>query len=173
MNKPYFLVGLRASGKTSLGTRLARKLKRDFVDLDRLIQEETGCSIASLVAAEGWRGFREREEKALQRTACPDTIIATGGGVILLEKNRNFLKHCGGTVVYLQASPEVLCKRLQANPLQGQRPSLTGLPLYDEVLTLWKERDPLYREVASFIVDTARPQEEVLQQLQCWAESRG
>ena len=147
-----FLIGARASGKTTFGRVLAEALHCNFVDTDVYMQNKWGETVADVVAREGWEGFRNREETVLHEVACPDTVIATGGGMVLRPANRLFMRE-NGTVFYLYARPEVLAARLEAAPNAGQRPSLTGKPIVEEVAAVLTEREPLYRETASYVLN--------------------
>ncbi|KUG29037.1 shikimate kinase i [hydrocarbon metagenome] len=149
-----YLVGPRASGKTSLGRLLAERLERPFLDLDEVFRESRGESIAALVAREGWERFREIERDILAETAAtPGRVVATGGGAVLLPENRKVLAR--GVVVYLQADPERLAERLLADFKPDQRPNLTGLELAEEIKATLAEREPLYLGAAHVILPEA------------------
>lgn len=165
-----FLVGMRASGKTTLGRALADRLGYAFTDTDELVVRTSGRDVASLVAVEGWEGFRNRESLALRAAAAPFTVVATGGGVVLGEANRLFLRH-SGLCVYLAAGPAVLAERLRRNPCLGQRPALTGAGAgtssaawnpAQEVEAVLNQRESLYREAAHHVVRADRPAPDVL-----------
>lgn len=159
-----YLVGARASGKTTTGRVLAKMAECPFVDTDALIREMSGGQeVAEIVAAEGWSGFRSRESLALMearrqviaRHGSPGQklagVIATGGGMVLAEKNRDFMRY-SGHVVWLAPPVESLVSRLLADPLEAQRPSLTGAGLAEETRHVLAEREPLYREAAHQII---------------------
>lgn len=160
-SRNLFLVGPRACGKTTLGRRLAARLNAEFADADALFVAREGRSIADLVAEQGWDAFRDVETAILAeicQTVPPGgRVLATGGGVVLRPENRNRL--ATGLVVYLRAEAPALVERLQRDPLVGQRPTLTGLPLAEEVARTLAEREPLYRERAHLVVDAGRPLE--------------
>ncbi len=152
-----FLIGARASGKTSIGERLARELDLEFVDTDVVLGELSGTSIASIVEQEGWAGFRARESEALRHaSAQPGRLIATGGGIVLDANNRAHMRE-SGRVLYLSAPADVLAGRLAADPDHASRPSLTGKTITDEVADILAQRDALYRETAHHILDAALP----------------
>ena len=94
-----FLVGARAAGKTTVGLELARLLDCAFVDTDRHLRERLGRSVAEVVSAEGWPGFRVRESAALREVAAQHArggaVIATGGGMVLDPENRRFMRAQG------------------------------------------------------------------------------
>ena len=92
------------SGKSTIGRQLATRLGKDFFDSDREIEARTGVDIALIFEIEGEEGFRKRESSMMEELAnLQDVIIATGGGVVLSENNRNLLNR-SGTVVYLKSS---------------------------------------------------------------------
>lgn len=155
-----FLVGLRASGKSSLGALVAERLGRPFTDTDALVVERAGKSIEDIVAARGWEAFRALETEALGEVCSrPDPqVVATGGGIVLAEENRALLK-AGGPVFYLQATTLLVVGRLTRDMDPTSRPPLTELPLTEEMSALREERDPLYMEVANFILHADRPLE--------------
>ena len=154
-----FLVGARACGKTTVGKALAKKLKLPFADTDQHLLDNAGRSVDQIVEAEGWAGFRQRESAALREVTNARThggVISTGGGMVLAETNRVFMRQYG-MVVFLDAPVEVLAERLGRNPLSSQRPSLTGKGQVEEIGDVLKERRPLYEAAAHHIVDATRP----------------
>ncbi|MBI3844107.1 MAG: AAA family ATPase [Planctomycetes bacterium] len=147
------LVGLRGSGKSTVGRIVAESRGVAFVDLDDEIANDAGMTIAQIFAREGEPAFRDREYHALERVLAHDgQVIAAGGGVVLDERNRRLLVD-RATCVYLEAAADVLHRRLaptfESDP---QRPSLTGLPLQGEIEKLERDRGGLYRSVAQFVV---------------------
>ncbi|WP_291303470.1 shikimate kinase AroL [Desulfovibrio sp. MES5] len=152
-----FLVGPRACGKTTIGRLLAQRLALPFVDTDHYLLEQAGLTVAQIVEAEGWPGFRKRESDALRAVAAihpQGAVIATGGGMVLDEQNRAFMRE-QGHVFYLSAPVEALAARLASNPLAAQRPSLTGADIRDEVWQVLQERLPLYHETAHHHLDAS------------------
>lgn len=169
------LIGPRASGKTSVGRLVAERLGWRFVDADEALEGRLGRSIGSLFAEEGEPVFRDEEERTLRElTREPPFVLATGGGAVLRPENREALRRFG-FVVWLRADPKVLAERLGADP--GNRPSLTGLGLVEEVESVLKARGPLYRDLADEEIDTlGRPPSEVadlvLETFKLWQERR-
>lgn len=161
MTQPIFLVGPRGCGKTTVGLALARACQSQFIDTDHWLQEHAGQTIAEIVEKEGWESFRARETAALEAVTAPATVIATGGGIILAEYNRQFLRE-KGIVIYLCAPVSTLVGRLEAFPEEGQRPTLTGKPISEEVSDVLAERDALYREAAHHVVDASVSPEQVV-----------
>ncbi|MFS2223179.1 shikimate kinase AroL [Pantoea sp. B65] len=164
MTKSIILVGPRACGKTTVGKLLAADLKLTFVDSDEVLQRTTQRSVAQIVDEEGWEAFRIIESRILQNIATSGHVIATGGGMVLAENNRNHMKN-NGVVFYLAACADELIKRLEANPAVSQRPSLTGLSILDEMVSVLKSREPLYQAASHFIVDANQDKKNVVQQI--------
>lgn len=151
MSHNIFLVGPMGAGKTSIGKRLSKRLKRDFVDSDRVLEERTGVSITTIFELEGEEGFRMRETKVLRDLAKLDhAVIATGGGIVVRDINRPLLKE-SGTVIYLQASVDTQLKRTRHDK---KRPLLQTNNRRDKLLALAKQRNPLYEDLADIIVCT-------------------
>jgi shikimate kinase len=150
----FSLVGMPGGGKSTVGRHLARHLRRHFYDADHEIEREIGCSIRSFFEREGESRFRDVEESALARLVHePDAVIATGGGAVLREANREALR-ANTQVIYLRSTPEELFRRLRHDT---HRPLLqVGDPMR-RLRDLYAERDPLYRRTAHFIIETGRP----------------
>lgn len=156
-----FLVGLRGSGKTTLGKVGAKRSGRPFVDTDELVEARAGVPIAALVARDGWDAFRVLESQILAEVCANDgQIVATGGGIVLAEANRQLLR-ASGKVFYLAAEPALLTARLLKDPKVAQRPTLTGRPLAEEMRALFQERQDLYMTTADFILHAGAPLHEL------------
>lgn len=151
MPNNIFLVGPMGAGKTSIGKRLSKRLKRDFLDSDRVLEERTGVTITTIFELEGEDGFRQRETKILRELIkTNDAVIATGGGIVVCETNRPLLK-TNGTIVYLQASVDTQLKRTRHDK---KRPLLQTNNRRDKLLALAKKRNPIYEELADIIIHT-------------------
>ena len=174
---PIVLVGPMASGKTSLGTLLARRAGAEFIDLDALVEARAGLSVARIFESEGEAGFRLRESAALEEAmdrampgpGLPGAVIATGGGAVLAERNRALLA-ARARVVWLHAGASVLAARAAAEEaLQGprrgidpgprrgidpgpRRPLLSCADPLARLSALQRERLPFYASVASFLL---------------------
>ena len=146
------LVGLMGSGKTTVGRRLSHELNQDFFDTDHEIIDKTGVNIDHIFDIEGEEGFRERESKILENLCqMSNIILATGGGIVILQKNRKILKNAG-LVVYLSSSVDQLLRRTAKSKT---RPLLeNSSDRRKTIIELLEARDVYYREVASFVVDT-------------------
>jgi shikimate kinase len=146
-----FLVGMMGAGKTTLGKALAQRLRREFVDTDRLLVERTGVPVATVFEIEGEDGFRRRESALLAEICARDhSVVATGGGVVLDEGNRRLMRE-SGTVVYLKARVESLWERTRHD---SSRPLLATPNPRQRLAEILDERDPLYRQAAHVIVET-------------------
>jgi shikimate kinase len=146
-----FLVGMMGAGKTSVGRVLAKRLNKAFYDSDQVIEQRTGVKIPVIFEIEGEAGFRHRESIVLDElTALDEVVLATGGGAVLAQGNREKL-HSRGTVVYLRASVKDLLNRTRHDK---NRPLLQTADPRARLHELYELRDPLYREVAHVTVDT-------------------
>ena len=148
------LVGLPGVGKSTVGRHLARSLGRRFIDSDTEIERQIGCSIREYFEREGEAVFRDIEQAVIATlVAGPDTVLATGGGAVLREANRQALRDAS-TVVYLRSKPEELFRRLRHDTY---RPLLQVRDPLRKLRDLFADRDPLYRRTAHFTIDTGRP----------------
>lgn len=147
-------IGYRGSGKSAVGSAVAERLGRPFVDTDLEIERREGRSIASIFTSDGEAYFRRIEEQIVgDCLADKDRILATGGGAVLSPRTRERLK-ASGPVVYLKVTPETAEKRIATDATTAsRRPALTSLPSRVEIETLMSQREPFYRECASLIVD--------------------
>lgn len=153
-------LGLRGTGKTTLARDVASRLGAEMVDTDKLVQERAGESIAAIVNKSGWQAFRDLEEEVL-REICETTgkIVATGGGVVLREANRQRLRSCGA-VFYLMVGIPLLVQRLQQEEDDEERPALSEESLEQELTQTLRERDPLYYECLDYLLPGEKtPQE--------------
>ncbi len=125
------LVGPMGSGKTSVGRRLANVLKREFFDSDIEIVSRTGVSVEHIFDIEGEEGFRKRETSMLKELCeFSGVVIATGGGIVVKQENREILKN-DGLIVYLSSSIEQLVKRT-ANSKTRPLPAIPEHKFYDQ-----------------------------------------
>jgi shikimate kinase len=142
------------AGKSTVGKVLAKKLGRRFLDADHVIEDRCGVKIPVIFEMEGEDGFRKREAQAIKDiTAEHDVILATGGGAVLLPENRQFLSE-RGTVIYLHANPMELWHRTKGG--EG-RPLLKNGDAKKILENLYAIRDPLYREIADYVIETGKP----------------
>jgi len=151
MSGSFFLVGPMGAGKSTIGRQLARCLKLKFIDSDREIEIRTGVDIPLIFELEGESGFRKRERKVIDElTAMPGTILATGGGVVMDKLNRQHLAS-RGRVIYLHTSVD---QQLQRTAHDRNRPLLLTANPKQKLEELTETRDPLYREIADWVIET-------------------
>lgn len=168
-----FLIGPRASGKTSVGRILSSSLGLGMKDTDEIVSAKIGSSIADFVDKHGWKAFRRLERLALAEAAEQGgSIIATGGGIVLDEANVALLKSAG-PVFYLKADPDTLAGRLIEDPNDEQRPSLTGGDLAGEVAQVLAEREPLYMGCADHVVMSAGGPESAAEEIMRLIKEQG
>jgi shikimate kinase len=142
------------AGKSTVGKLLAKKLGRRFLDADHVIEDRCGVKIPVIFEMEGEDGFRKREAQVIKDiTGEHDVILATGGGAVLLPENRQFLSE-RGTVIYLHANPMELWHRTKGG--EG-RPLLKNGDAKKILENLYAIRDPLYREIADYVIETGKP----------------
>jgi len=150
-----FLIGYRCTGKSSVGRYIAHQLQWAFCDTDRLIEQSVDRKINTLFDQEGKETFRDLEQNTLE-TVCslPESVIATGGGVVLREQNRNLLS-TEGTVIWLRATSETIRKRMKQDPKTDEnRPALTESDAIEEVESVLEERKELYDQSADYSIST-------------------
>jgi len=141
------------SGKSTIGRQLAKALKRPFFDSDKEIEKRTGVTISWIFEMEGEEGFRTREKQVIAELCAKENIVlATGGGAVLAEDNRNVLRS-RGKVVYLCSSVEQLYRRTSKDK---SRPLLQTDNPKQKIAQLLEMRDPLYKSVADVVVRTAK-----------------
>lgn len=148
------LVGMPGSGKSSLARQLALKLNKEFVDLDEEIEKTYKISPSKYIIDYGEEKFRQTESEVLSNV-CKKSglIIATGGGAILKKENRKAIKS-NGRCVYVKRSLEKL-------PTDGRPLSKNG----DVLKEMFSKREPLYLEVADYIIDNDASIEETLNEI--------
>jgi shikimate kinase len=163
LSRSAAIVGYMGSGKTAVGRSLARRLGREFVDLDRTIVKEAGRTIPEIFEHSGEECFRDLERRALLDAldGARERIIACGGGIVVRAENRERLK--GVPTVFLREDLAVLYGRTRG----------TGRPLRgasrEDFERRYAERLPLYEEVADLEVTVrGRPPQEVAEEIARW-----
>lgn len=168
-----FLIGYRCTGKTSAGKTLAARLGWTFVDSDRVIAAEIGCSIAEFIAANGWAAFRDKERRVMARLSKMDRqVVAAGGGAVTATENVRRMRS-SGKVIWLQASADTIRRRMQADAgTAANRPSLSGQGSLEEIAAVLDERKPLYTGAAhDFLATDDLSIAEVVQKIMAMVES--
>ena len=149
---PFFLLGHMGSGKTTLGQKTARMMNVPFIDLDELIEADTGMTINDLFEQKGEFFFRKTERSVLYNYPFKaNTIIATGGGTPCLYDNHNFMKNTGVTI-YLKVSVSELANRLK---FSNERPLLYNntLNLNDFIIQNLHKREHNY-SMSDYIIES-------------------
>ncbi|PIE35279.1 shikimate kinase [candidate division KSB3 bacterium] len=162
--KNIVLIGIRGSGKTTVGIILAGRLHREFIPMDALIVYEAGMIIPQIVETGGWERFREIEAQVTQKVArLRGTINATGGGVVLNPANVKALRETG-IVFWLNVSVDNSLQRIGEDP---NRPSLTGkTSRRDDMVATFAEREAFYRDAAHHIIETdGKTQEQIAEEI--------
>lgn len=148
-----FLVGPMGAGKSTIGRQLAEALSFNFEDSDHEIQRRTGVDIPTIFEYEGEEGFRKREEQVIADLTEQDGIVlATGGGAVLREANRQRLT-ARGVVIYLHCSPEQQFARTNRD---RNRPLIQTADPLQSLRDIMEIREPLYRQVADLVVSTEK-----------------
>lgn len=155
-SRPIFIVGMPACGKSTFGRALARALQREFIDLDRYIENRFHTDIPTLFAERGEASFRALESAMLRETGeFSEVVVATGGGAPCHSANMEYmLSH--GTTVWLKATLPRIVQRIMRNP--HRRPLLAGLDgeaLHDRLEQMRRARYPFYSR-AGLCIDSDR-----------------
>ena len=148
-----YLVGMMAVGKTTVGRHLASHLNFTFHDTDRVIEQRAGADISWIFELEGEERFRDREQQVIEEmTRREGVVLATGGGAVLLERNRTLLRE-RGIVVYLRSGIDLILERTHSD---RRRPLLQVDDVREQIETLTAERAPLYESVAHLAITVDR-----------------
>jgi len=149
------LIGHRATGKSTVGSKIAALLRRKFVDTDDLLEERHG-TIRDIVETHGWDHFRHLEKRVIQEISSQsDLVIAPGGGFVLDIDNVMALKK-NGFIIWLKADPQVVHARMMKDPKTlVQRPTLTGKGILQEIEEVMASRVPFYEQAAEVQLDTS------------------
>ena len=162
-----YLIGYMASGKSTIGRKIAKRTELPFFDTDKMVEEAEGATVADIITYAGEEYFRESERRALEQTAeVENAIISTGGGVPMWGDNQAWISEHGMSV-YLKRTPEQILSRLSPHGRQ-KRPKFRGKS--DEELLRFMhehlaEREPIY-EKADMVIDCEEvSDEEIVEKL--------
>ncbi|MBI1992011.1 MAG: hypothetical protein HYY90_01935 [Candidatus Omnitrophica bacterium] len=160
------LTGFMGTGKSAVGTRLARRLGWRFVNLDTLIEASAKKPVAKIFAEHGETVFRRMEQRAIHRVARGDQqVIATGGGAVVDPENRRILRALG-PVICLTAHPKVILQRV--SPTVSSRPMLSGGAPFVQIQRLLRQRAFAYAKADLTIDTSALSVDEVVERI--WAQ---
>ena len=144
-----FLVGPMGSGKSSLGKKLAKSLDKKFIDTDKEIEKKENKTINEIFENEGEKYFREKEKEFLINIPNNlNMVIATGGGIVTDQENREKLKE--NRVIFLNASVERQSKRTSRS---DKRPLLKNVDRLKKLRELYDQRLEFYKEVSNFEIN--------------------
>lgn len=145
------LIGYMGCGKSTVGKRLSYRVKKPYVDTDKLIEAGQQMEISEIFAQKGEPAFREMETQCVEGLFenKQDYVIAVGGGLPLRAVNRELLKKLG-KVVYLRAKPETIYERLKEDTT---RPLLRGESPQKKICSMMDERGPIYEMAADIVID--------------------
>ena len=162
-----YLIGYMASGKSTIGRKIAKRTELPFFDTDKMVEEAEGAAVADIITYAGEEYFREAERRALEQTAeVENAIISTGGGLPVWGDNQAWIAEQGMSV-YLKRTPEQILSRLSPHGRQ-KRPKFRGKS--DEELLQFMhehlaEREPIY-EKADMVIDCEEvSDEEIVEKL--------
>jgi XRE family transcriptional regulator, aerobic/anaerobic benzoate catabolism transcriptional regulator len=153
------LVGMRGAGKTTVGQLLARRRTKPFYELDRLIENDTGLSVAEIFDLEGEEYYRALEEKTLEKVLKRKPGIIAAGGGLVMNPTALFLLKLNTSIVWLQASPEALLGRVRSSKDQ---PRLDAYPQASKQLKAILDRRTPYYAQADLVIDTTRKTPEAI-----------
>lgn len=161
-HKNIFLVGFMGAGKTTVGRILARMLGYKYVDADEVVEERTGKAITEIFSEQGEDFFRDLETRAIRFiTERSGQVVATGGGAVMREENRNLME-AGGVTVYLKTPAHVIWDRVKESE---SRPLLQVEDPYGTIERLLKERTPAYESACITVETESLSPEEVAAQI--------
>ena len=153
------LLGFMGAGKSTI----ARGLDPDYIDMDALIEERLGMSIANFFTEKGEDAFRQVESEVLADLLKTDRVVSTGGGVVVSQRNRDLLK-TNPDNIYLKSDFETLYQRIAADK-DNQRPLFLNKSK-EELASIFQERQVWYEEVASRVLDVTKlSPEEIIEEL--------
>lgn len=164
MKNNVVLLGMRGSGKSTIGKLVAEILEMNFFDTDVKIEKKIKMSISDFVKENGWEAFREVETKVCEKISQEkNAVIATGGGVVLNNKNIENLQK-NGILFFLETPMEVLTERIEVQNA-NHRPAFTKKKLKDELQEIWKNRKEKYFFAANSVINGNQKMEKVVKEI--------
>lgn len=171
-NPNLVLIGMRGSGKTTVARLLSRRLGREYVDLDVLVERKAGMSILEIVKKHGWDYFRDMESDMVREVSARNgAVISTGGGIVTRTKNIEAIK-TNGLCIFLKAPVEVLMRRIAED---DSRPALTSAATpKEEMEKLLADRAHLYEAAADETIDSGKDApDEAVREIMLKLKARG
>ncbi len=163
MKENLILCGFMGCGKTTVGKRLAAATGREFIDMDRFIENQAGMTVSEIFAAQGEGAFRQMEtEAARSLSAREGLVIASGGGTVLNPENVRLFRQTG-KILLLDVPLSALQERLKTDT---QRPLLQRPDRREFIEALHRQRMPLYRQAADLVVPAGAPARMVVERIQ-------
>lgn len=153
------LVGMRGAGKTTVGQLLARRMAAPFYELDRMIEKDTGFSLAEIFDLEGEEYYRALEEKTLEKVLKRRPGVIAAGGGLVMNPTALFLLKLNASIVWLQASPDALLARVRSSK---DRSRLGAYPQASKQLKAILDRRTPYYAQADLIIDTTHKSPEAI-----------
>jgi shikimate kinase len=153
---PIYIIGMPASGKSTIAKYLSNNLNIESIDTDQMIETKTGMSIKDIFQSHGESYFRQLETEILKSLKGFKGVVSTGGGIILNKKHCDMMKE--GFVIYLDTPLEELKVRISKS---NQRPK----SISDHLETLYEQRYVLYKNCAHLIVFNHSPIEETIKHI--------
>ena len=163
-SKNIFIIGSMGSGKTSIGKILEKKNNLSFLDTDHEIIRSCGYSIPDIFKEFGEEHFRNLETEQLRKMkALENHVISTGGGIILKNDNRKLMKELG-IIIFLDINISSQVDRVKN---RKNRPLLNDQNLKDNLLSLKKIRDPIYKKISNYIIDVSgKERDQIINEIQ-------
>ena len=162
--KNIFIIGSMGSGKTSIGKMLAKNNNLSFLDTDHEIIRDCGYSIPDIFKEFGEEHFRDLETEQLRKmNSIENHVISTGGGIILRDDNKKLMKDLG-IIIFLDININSQIDRVKN---RKNRPLLNNKSLKDNLLSLKKIRDPIYKKISNYIIDVSgKERDQVINEIQ-------
>ncbi len=144
-----FLIGFMGCGKSTLGKKMADSMRLPFFDTDTLIEDAHNMSITQIMIRRDEDYFRNLESAILEKL--PETgVCATGGGIVIRESNREFMKNHAHRIIFIDTPWNLIWQRIK----DTDRPLLKD-KTEEQIHQMWLDRLPLYRECANFTISSS------------------
>ncbi len=162
MKRNIIITGFMGTGKSAVAKQLACKLKMEYIDMDQIIEESQGISIADIFSRYGENYFRQQENRLVKELSQKENmVIATGGGTFLFPENARILSQ-KGSIICLYANSQTIYNRVKK---KNDRPLLNGENILDKINHLLKERKKIYDNIKWKIDTTNFTTQEVVDKI--------